>query len=156
VSARTCPVDGDPPVDARGVRFAAAVTTGVLVLVLVSGSGLLLAAQGAVFALGASGLRLAPYSVLYRRLVAPRLGPSTATEGSAPVRFSQGVGLAFAAVGATGYLAGFPTVGAAATSFALVAALLNAAFGLCLGCEMYGLLHPLIRRFRNRQEGAIA
>jgi hypothetical protein len=157
VSVRACPVDGDVPVDARGVRFAAAVTTGVLVLALVSGSGLLLAAQGAVFALGAfAGLRFAPYSVLYRRLVAPRLGPPTATDGSAPVRFSQGVGLAVTAVGAVGYLAGFPTVGVVAASFAMVAALLNAAVGFCLGCAMYGLLHPLIRRFRNDQQGAIA
>lgn len=85
MSVRACPADRDPPVDARGVRLAAAVTTAVLVLVLVSGSGLLLAAQGAVFALGAfAGLRFAPYSVLYRVLVAPRLGPATATEGAAP------------------------------------------------------------------------
>jgi len=41
----------DPPVDPRGVRFAAAVTTAVLVLVLVSGSAWLLAAQVVVFAL---------------------------------------------------------------------------------------------------------
>lgn len=156
MSTRACPVDGDPPVDARGVRFAAAVTTAVLALVLATGSSLLLAAQAAVFALGAfAGLRFAPYSVLYRRLVAPRLGPPTATEGSAPVRFSQGVGLLFAAVGTVGYLAGAPVVGAVATAFALVAALLNAAVGFCLGCEMYGLLHPLIHRFRN-QQGATA
>ena len=52
------------PVDPRGVRFAAAVTTVVLALVLVTGSVWLLAAQVAVFALGAfAGLRFAPYSV---------------------------------------------------------------------------------------------
>ena len=63
----------DPPVDPRGVRFAAAVTTAVLVLVLVTGSAWLLAAQVAVFALGAfAGLRFAPYTAAFRLLVAPR------------------------------------------------------------------------------------
>ena len=91
----------EPPVDSRGVRFAAAVTTVVLVLVLVTGSAWLLAAQVAVFALGAfAGLRFAPYSVAFRLLVAPRIGPSTAREDTAPVRFSQAVGFVFAAVGA--------------------------------------------------------
>lgn len=157
MSTSACPVDRDPPVDARGVRFAAAVTSVVLVLVLVSGSGVLLAAQAAVFALGAfAGLRFAPYAVAYRRLVAPRLGPVTAREGSAPVRFSQGVGLVFAAVGAVGYLAGAPVVGIVATAFALVAAALNAVFGYCLGCRMYSALLPLITRFRTNRQGAIA
>ena len=46
------------------MRFAAVVTTVVLALVLVTGSAWLLAAQVAVFALGAfAGLRFAPYSV---------------------------------------------------------------------------------------------
>ena len=43
----------------------------------------------------------------------------------------------FAVVGAAGYLSGAPLVGAVATGLALVAALLNAATGFCLGCELY-------------------
>jgi len=46
----------------------------------------------------------------------------------------------FAAVGAVGYLSGLTVLGIVATAFALVAAFLNAAFGFCLGCEMYGLI----------------
>lgn len=154
--ARSCPVDRDPPVDARGVRFAATLTTAVLVLVLLSGSALLLAAQAAVFALGAlAGPWFAPYAVLYRRLVAPRLGPPSTWEGSAPVRFSQGVGLVFAAVGVTGYLTGFTAVAVVATAFALAAAALNAAVGYCLGCQLHGLITPLFRT-PNHQQGAIA
>jgi zinc transporter ZupT len=53
------------------------------------------------------------------------------------------VGLVFAVVGLVGYLSGAVVLGAVATGFALVAALLNAVFGFCLGCEMY----LLIRRF---------
>jgi Domain of unknown function (DUF4395) len=131
----------DPPVDPRGVRFAAALTTVVLALVLVTGSVWLLAAQTVVFALGAfAGLRFAPYSVLYRTALAPRLGPPTGREDAAPVRFSQTVGFAFAVVGVLGYATGLTVVGLVATALALVAAFLNAAFGYCLGCELYGLI----------------
>jgi hypothetical protein len=146
---------GDPPVDPRGVRFSAAVTTVVLALVLLSGSGWLLAAHGVAFAFGAfAGLRFSPYSVLYRALVAPRLSPPSEREAAAPVRFSQTVGFVFAAVGVVGFFTGLTTLGIVATAFALAAAFLNAAFGFCLGCEMYGL----IARFRNtdNQQGATA
>ena len=40
-------------------------------------------------------------------------------------------------MGAAGYLLGVPALGAVATGLALVAALLNAATGFCLGCELY-------------------
>ena len=97
-----------------------------------------MAVQAAVFAVGAfAGLRYAPYGVLFRVLVAPRLGPVREREPEAPARFAQLVGLVFAVVGATGYLSGAPLVGAVATGLALVAALLNAATGFCLGCELY-------------------
>ncbi len=142
----------DPPLDPRGVRFAAALTTVVLAVVLLTGSGWLLAAQAVVFALAAfAGPRFAPYPLLFRTLVAPRLGPPTEREDAAPVRFSQLVGLVFAVAGTVGYLTGLTALGVVATAFALAAAFLNAAFGFCLGCEMYALIH----RFRN-QQGASA
>ena len=66
----------DPPVDPRGPRFAAWVTTAVLAVVLLTSSGWLLAAQAAVFALGAFvGLRYSPYTALYRTLIAPEIWP---------------------------------------------------------------------------------
>jgi hypothetical protein len=127
-----------PQVDVRGPRFGAWVTTVVLAIALVTGSGWLVAAQAVVFAVGAfAGLRYAPYGVLFRILVAPRLGPVREREPEAPPRFAQLVGWAFAVVGAAGYLIGAPLVGAVATGLALVAALLNAATGFCLGCELY-------------------
>ena len=126
------------PVDVRGPRFAAWVTAAVLAVALLVGSGVLVAAQAAVFAVGAfAGLRYAPYGVLFRLLVAPRLGPVRETEPEQPPRFAQLVGFVFAVVGAAGYLLGVPLVGAVATGLALVAALLNAATGFCLGCELY-------------------
>jgi len=139
--------------DVRGPRFAAAVTTVVLIAVLVTASGPLLAAQAVVFAIGAANARLAPYGLFFRRFVAPRLGPPREFEPAAPVRFAQGVGVAFALVGAIGYLAGAPVVGAVASGLALAAAFLNAAFGLCVGCEVYLVLRRLTAR---RATGAIA
>ena len=125
-------------IDVRAPRFAAWVTSVVLVAVLLTGSGVLLAAQAVVFATGAlAGMRYSPYGLVFRSLVAPRLGSVREREPEAPVRFAQIVGLLFAVVGAAGYLLGAPTVGAVATGLALVAALLNAAVGFCLGCEMY-------------------
>jgi len=125
-------------IDVRGPRFAAAVTAVVLAVALRTGSGWLVTAQALVFALGAvAGLRFSPYGLLFRVLVAPRLSPVREREPEAPPRFAQLVGLLFAVVGAAGYLLGAPVLGAVATGFALVAALLNAATGLCLGCELY-------------------
>ncbi|MGY1794789.1 DUF4395 domain-containing protein [Geodermatophilus sp. SYSU D00525] len=122
----------------RGPRSAAWVTSAVLAVVLLTASGELAAVQAVVFAVGAAaGLRYAPYAVLFRTLVAPRLGPAREREPEAPVRFAQFVGFVFAGVGAAGYLLGAPVLGAVATGLALVAALLNAATGFCLGCELY-------------------
>jgi hypothetical protein len=127
-----------PQVDVRAPRFAAALTSVVLALALLTSSGWLVAAQAVVFAIGAfAGLRVSPYGVLFRVLVAPRIGPAREREPEAPPRFAQLVGLLFAVVGATGYLLGAPVLGAVATGFALVAALLNATTGFCLGCELY-------------------
>lgn len=125
-------------VDVRGPRFAAGITAVVLAVALLLSSGVLVAVQAVVFAVGAfAGLRHAPYGVLFRLFVAPRLGPVREREPEAPPRFAQAVGLLFAVLGAAGYLLGAPVLGAVATGFALVAALLNAATGFCLGCELY-------------------
>jgi hypothetical protein len=136
-------------IDPRGPRVTALITTVVLAAVLVTGSGWLLAAQALVFAAGAVfGLRYSPYSVLYRKLIRPRLGPPGELEPEAPPRFAQAVGLVFALAGVAGYAAGLTMLGMAATAAALAAAFLNAAFGFCLGCEMYLLIRrsPLTSR----------
>ena len=131
-------------VDSRGPRFSAAITTVVLAVVIVTGSGWLLLAQTLVFAVGAlAGLRYAPYGLLYRYLVRPRLGPPSKTEAEAPPRFAQGVGLVIAGIGAIGFAAGEPVVGIVFAALALVAAFLNAAFDLCLGCQMYLLIQRI-------------
>ena len=141
MSALSAPLPATAVVDPRGPRFAATLTSVVLAVVLITSSGWLLAAQAVVFALGAfAGLGRSPYGWLFRTLVRPRLRPPTELEAAAPPRFAQGVGLGFAVVGTLGYLTGTTWLGMAATGLALAAAFLNAAFGYCLGCEMYLLL----------------
>lgn len=146
------PIDQVDQVDVRGPRFVAWVTTAVLIVTLVV-SGLsapaaaaILGLQTLVFAIGAAlGPRRHPYGKVYATLVAPRRGPATETEPVPPLRFAQLVGFAFALVGTLGFALGAPAVGLVATAFALFAAFLNAAFGICLGCQIY----PLVARFRR-------
>lgn len=138
-------------IDPRGARFAASLTSVVLAAVLfLAPSPLawaLLAAQTLVFAIGAvAGVAATPYSLLFRRLVRPRLGPPSEWEDAAPPRFAQGVGLAFGIVGLVLFGLGLPTAGSVAVALALAAALLNAVFGFCLGCELYLRWQRLTRR----------
>ena len=138
-------------VDVRGPRFVAWITTVVLVATLiVSGvnplaAAVILGLQAVVFAVGAvAGPRRHPYGIVFANVVAPRLGPVREREPVAPLKFAQLVGLVFAVVGVAGFAAGASLVGVIATAAALVAAFLNAAFGICLGCQLY----PLVARLR--------
>jgi len=138
-------------IDPRGPRVAATLTSVVLALVLVTAPGtlatVLLAAQAAVFAVGAlAGIQHTPYAWLFRTQLRPRLGAPGELEDAAPPRFAQAVGLGFALVGLIGLLTGATTLGLVAVGFALAAALLNAATGFCLGCEVYLLTRRVSAR----------
>ena len=142
--SRSSPDDIDP----RGPQFNAMLTSVVLALSLIAAPGAvsvaLLAVQAALFAVAvAFGVQRTPAAYLFKRFVRPRLAAPAHLEDAAPPRFAQGVGLAFARSASIGYVAGAPLVGAIATGFALAAALLNAAFGFCLGCEMYLLFRRI-------------
>lgn len=134
-------------VDPRGLRFSAALSTLVLAIVLVTENPYLLGFQVLVFGLGtALGPAKSPYGLLFRWLIRPRLAPPDETEPEAPPRFAQAVGLAFTVVALVAYLLAASLLGAIAIGLALAAAFVNAAFGLCVGCEMYVLLLRLFRR----------
>ena len=143
---------GPQQVDVRGPRFTAWLTTVVIVAALIASAfsnvaaAVLLGLQAVVFAIGAvGGPRQHPYGRLFATFVARRLGPVTDREPVPPLKLAQFVGLLFAVVGAVGFAFGLPALGLVATAFALVAAFLNAAFGICLGCQLY----PLLTRFRR-------
>jgi hypothetical protein len=138
-------------VDVRGPRFVAWITTVVLVSTLiVSGistraAAVILGVQAVVFAIGAvAGPRRHPYGLVFAKLVAPRLGPVREREPVPPLKFAQLVGLIFAVLAFAGFASGASLLGVIATGAALVASFLNAAFGICLGCQLY----PFVARLR--------
>ncbi len=137
-------------IDPRGPRFAASLTSVVLALVLVTPTPVavtLLALQTVVFGIGAlRGIQHTPYAWLFRTLVRPRLGAPHELEDPRPPRFAQAVGLGFALVGLIGFATGLTLLALVATGLALAAALLNAVFGFCLGCEIYLLLQRATAR----------
>ena len=145
-------------IDPRGPRFTAAITLVVFAIVLVAAPApaavALLAVQAACFAIGAGrGVQHTPTAYLFRTLVRPRLAPPAHLEDAAPPRFAQAVGLGFAVVALVGYLTGVTLLGQVAAGFALAAALLNAVFGFCLGCELYLLLHRSLPSVGHRISG---
>jgi hypothetical protein len=128
-------------IDPRGPRFTAAVTAVLLACALLAPADIaavLVGIQALFFLVGVGlGVHLTPTGLVFRSLIRPRLAPPEDLEDPRPPRFAQGVGLAFTVVALIGYGSGATLLGEIAVGLALVAALLNALFGLCLGCELY-------------------
>ena len=134
-------------IDARGPRYSAAITSVVLALALITESSYVIGFQFAVFLSAVLfGLRRSIYGFIYRNLIQPRLsGPVPGEDQRAP-RFAQFIGALFAFVALLGGVTGNSSVFLIATSLALGAAFLNAAFGFCLGCQIYLIL---VRSFKR-------
>ena len=134
-------------IDARGPRYSAGITTVVLALALISESVYLIGFQFAVFLSAVLfGLRKSIYGFIYRNLIQPRLSGPVPSEDQRAPRFAQFIGALFAFVALLGGVTGNSSVFLIATSFALGAAFLNAAFGFCLGCQIYLIL---VRSFKR-------
>jgi len=140
-------------IDPRGPRFGAGITAVILLVVVVLGlqaaptAGVtdaafwLLLFAFVMFAWGAAfGPAKHPYGLFFRAVIRPKLPAPKFLEPEAPPRFAQGVGLFVSGLGLVLHLAGVPYGLVAAAAAAFIAAFLNAVFGLCLGCELYGLL----------------
>jgi hypothetical protein len=157
-SPAVAPGSPGPPkgrIDPRGPRFVAAITVAVLAIVLITGNPIVLALQALVFAAGAFlGPKNSPYGLLYAGFVRPRLQPPRELEEEAPPRFAQALGLAFALVGLVGYLSGATVFGAVVIGLALAAAFLQAAFGFCLGCEIYLLARRILHSSPSKEVSA--
>jgi hypothetical protein len=137
-------------VDPRSPRFGAIITSVVLAITVVLGPvwGIpLLIVQTLAFGAGSIlGLKYQPYGWLYRTFVRPRLTPPTELEDVRPPRFAQTVGFAFGLAALLGAILSVPVLFYIAAGFALVAALLNAVFNYCLGCEVYLLSKRLFAK----------
>lgn len=88
----------------------------------------------------ASGPRFSPLGLLATRLIAPRLGTPKPVPGP-PKRFAQAIGATLSTTAALAHL-GFGATGLARVLLAMIllAALLESAFALCLGCVLFGQL----------------
>lgn len=134
-------------IDARGPRYSAAITSVVLAFALITESSYVIGFQFAVFLSAVLfGLRRSIYGFIYRNLIQPRLSGLVPSEDQRAPRFAQLVGALFAFVALLGGVTGNSAVFLIATSFALGAAFLNAAFGFCLGCQIYLILVRLTKR----------
>ena len=134
-------------IDARGPRYTAAITTVVLSAALVTESNLIIGFQFAVFLSAVLfGLRRSLYGFIYRNLIQPRLSGPVPSENEAAPRFAQLIGALFAFTALIGGLTGNSALFLIATGFALSAAFLNAAFGFCLGCQLYLLIVRATKR----------
>ena len=134
-------------IDARGPRYSAGITSVVLALALITESSYVIGFQFAVFLSAVLfGLRRSIYGFIYRGLIQPRLKGVVPSEDQRAPRFAQLIGALFAFVALLGGVTGNSAVFLIATSFALGAAFLNAAFGFCLGCQIYLILVRLTKR----------
>ena len=134
-------------IDARGPRYSAAITSFVLSLALITESSYVIGFQFAVFLSAVLfGLRRSIYGFIYRNLIQPRLKGVVPSEDQRAPRFAQLIGALFAFIALLGGVSGNSAVFLIATSFALGAAFLNAAFGFCLGCQIYLILLRLTKR----------
>jgi hypothetical protein len=145
------PTTPDPSrsgIDPRGPRFTAAITAALLLVTAVLGFGgldlaalLLLTAITAVFAWSAlAGVARNPFGLVFRALVRPRLAPPSELEDPRPPTFAQLVGFLVTGTGVVLGLLGVAAAVPIAAALAFIAAFLNAAFGFCLGCQLYLLL----------------
>ncbi len=138
-------------IDPRGPRFSASVTAVLVTVVLLLGdttAGLVgLAVVGLLFLTGVvRGPAGSLTGIVFRRWVLRHLAPTREREDPRPPRFAQVVGLTISAAGVGLGLLGVAHAVPIAASLALVASFLNAAFGYCLGCEMYLLGRRLVTR----------
>ena len=135
-------------IDPRGPRFTAGVTATLLLVTAALGfagadaaAWWLLAGICAVFAWSAlAGVARNPFGVVFRRVVRPRLAPPAELEDPRPPTFAQAVGFVVTVVGVVLGAFGVAAAVPIAAALAFVAAFLNAAFGFCLGCQIYLLL----------------
>jgi hypothetical protein len=87
-----------------------------------------------------TGPTLSPLGQLVTRVVTPRLGLAARPVAGPPKRFAQGVGAAFSLSALILTVLGYWTAAQALVGLLVVAATLEAALGICLGCLTFGLL----------------
>jgi hypothetical protein len=123
---------------------ARTVATGVVVMaLLVAGLGwgwVLIPLTYGFIARVLAGPKISPLGLFATRVVAPRLPQYEKLVPGPPKRFAQAMGLAFTATASVLWLVGQPGAARIVIGLLIVAAVLEAALGLCLGCKVFALL----------------
>lgn len=133
-------------IDPRGPRVTAAITFTILGIAFLSHSTALIVIQLIQFTIGGFvSPKKAPYGVIYRKVVQPRLGGIFIGEDIRGPQFAQKVGFLFAALATIGAFAKIELLFSIPVIFAFVAAFLNAVFDYCLGCQIYLLIQRATR-----------
>jgi Domain of unknown function (DUF4395) len=140
VAGRTAhPYEDTDVIDARAPRTNQAVIGVLALLAFLLDLEWLPAVLGAQLAIGLTlGRRFCLPCLLYFEVIQPRFGEGP-IEDSRPPRFANMVGVAFLGGATVAFLAGAPAVGWTLTLIVAALALLAAASGLCMGCEVYKL-----------------
>ena len=129
------------PVDEVSARLVAA---GVVVLAVAhaaTGWTPLLAVLAFGFAARVlAGPRISPLALLVTRVVRPRVPAAPRPVPGPPKRFAQGIGAAMSGSALVLALTGSPGPARIVVGALAVAALLEAALGLCLGCRIFAVL----------------
>jgi len=129
------------PVNEKAARAVASLVLIVCVIALATGAQWLLVALALGFlARVLTGPSLSPFGLLATKAIAPRLGEPRYVAGP-PKRFAQGIGLTLTTLGAVLAVGlGIGPAGDAVLVAMIVATALESVFGLCLGCELFGVL----------------
>jgi hypothetical protein len=138
------------PVNETSARLVAAgVVAQALVFLLVREAWVLVPLTYGFLARVATGPTLSPLGQFVTRVVTPRVesilrrrdpGFRSRQVPGPPKRFAQAIGLGFTAGAAVAWVAGAPSVALVLVAMLAVAATLEAAFALCLGCIAYSAI----------------
>lgn len=111
------------------------------------GGAIATAVGAAMLASVIGGPRYSLIGLIYRKAIAPtfKIRPGK-PEALAPHRFAEAVGAAFLLASGSLYLAGLDAVGGVLALVVVALATLNAAAGVCVGCQMYVLFKRLSAR----------
>jgi hypothetical protein len=124
-------------INEKAARTVAAVVALTGVIALATGAHWLLVPLAYGFwARVLTGPRLSPLALFATKVAAPRLGPPRDVAGP-PKRFAQGMGAAITTLGVLALVLGWTTVVAVLLALLVIAATLEAALGLCIGCKVF-------------------
>jgi hypothetical protein len=129
------------PVNEKAARVVAGVVLITVLVILFTGAyWLIIPLAYGFWARVLAGPTLSPLGWAAQNVIAPRLGPRKPVPGP-PKRFAQGMGAAMATLALVFWLvAGSHTATDTVLGLFVIAAGLESIFGVCLGCQVFGLL----------------